>query len=242
MFRKTLFVSAGIVCLAAMPLVGWAGIVRGDQSIWPGTTLTKTYTVQTGDTLWDISQKLGVSVPDLIAENHITNPRYLQIGQKLTYQVWQPSPQMSEFTKHQKTAKTVSDTMSIKELVNRSGHVSTNLLTSLATRVARHMTCTLTAYTAGYESTGKQPGDPGYGITSTGVRVQAGVTVAVDPSVIPYGTKLYIPGIGFRIAQDTGGAIKGQHIDIYMPDLHDAVHFGVRHSDVYILPDWFPIP
>lgn len=228
--------------MAAMPLVGWASIVNGKQTVVPGAVVQATYTVRDGDTLWEIANKIGVSVNDLIAENHITNPRYLQVGQKLSYEVWQPSPEMSQLMKKTSASNTPEDEVSIRQLVSRGGHLSQQLLTSLATRVAVPMDCELTAYTAGYESTGKRPGDPGYGITSTGVPVQAGVTVAVDPSIIPYGTKLYIPGIGFRIAQDTGGAIRGNHIDVYMPDLRAAVHFGVRHSTVYVLPSWFPIP
>ncbi|KPV42104.1 hypothetical protein AN477_19305 [Alicyclobacillus ferrooxydans] len=103
--------------------------------------------------------------------------------------------------------------------------------------------CKLTAYTAGPESTGKVPGDPGYDITASGARAVQGVTVAVDPSVIPLGTKLFIPGVGFRVAQDTGGAIIGDHIDVFYNDLTTAVDFGVRQQvPVYILPNWFPFP
>lgn len=98
-----------------------------------------------------------------------------------------------------------------------------------------------TAYEAGPRSTGKRPGDKGYGITASGARAKRG-TVAVDPRVIPLGTKLYIksltPGVpdyGFAIAQDTGGAIKGNKIDLFMDTVWECLQFGRRPVMVYIL-------
>ena len=98
-----------------------------------------------------------------------------------------------------------------------------------------------TTYEAGPRSTGKRPGDKGYGITASGARAKRG-TVAVDPRVIPLGTKLYIksltPGVpdyGFAIAQDTGGAIKGNKIDLFMDTVWECLQFGRRPVMVYIL-------
>lgn len=98
-----------------------------------------------------------------------------------------------------------------------------------------------TAYEAGPRSTGKRSGDKGYGITASGARAKRG-TVAVDPRVIPLGTKLYIksltPGVpdyGFAIAQDTGGAIKGNKIDLFMDTVWECLQFGRRPVMVYIL-------
>jgi 3D (Asp-Asp-Asp) domain-containing protein len=90
------------------------------------------------------------------------------------------------------------------------------------------------AYTAGFESTGKNPGDPGYGRTATGAVARRGI-VAVDPRVIPLGTKLYVEGYGFSLASDVGGMIKGHKIDLFYESLEDALQFGRRNLDVYVL-------
>ncbi|SFH79190.1 protein of unknown function [Tindallia magadiensis] len=97
-----------------------------------------------------------------------------------------------------------------------------------------------TAYDAGYQSTGKHPGHPQYGITRSGTRVRPGV-VAVDPNVIPLGTKLYVESVnggsnyGISSAEDTGGAIKGKRIDLYYESRSEALRFGRQPVKVYVL-------
>jgi len=74
----------------------------------------------------------------------------------------------------------------------------------------------------------------GSGITASGIPAGYGV-VAVDPWVIPLGTRLYIPGYGEAIAADTGGAIHGNKIDLCMEDYASCMQFGRRFVDVYVL-------
>lgn len=71
-------------------------------------------------------------------------------------------------------------------------------------------------------------------VTATGLPATHGV-VAVDPDVIPLGTRVYIPGYGVAIAADTGGMIEGAMIDLCMESYDDCMDFGRRDIDVYIL-------
>lgn len=74
--------------------------------------------------------------------------------------------------------------------------------------------------------------DPG-ATTATGAEVRRGI-VAVDPRVIPLGTKLYVDGYGEAVALDTGGAIKGNRVDLYMMSEDEASNWGVRTVIVYV--------
>ena len=69
--------------------------------------------------------------------------------------------------------------------------------------------------------------------TSTGVIATQGRTIAVDSSVIPYGTRVVVDGHEY-VAEDTGSAIKGNCIDIYFDSHIEAANFGVQYKDVYV--------
>nr|WP_280521514.1 3D domain-containing protein [Paenibacillus mangrovi] len=79
--------------------------------------------------------------------------------------------------------------------------------------------------------------EPGIGTrTATGTHVTEGRTIAVDPNVIPLGWWVYIEGVGFRRAEDTGGAIKGNKIDIYYDSVKRANNFGRKSGlKVYVI-------
>ena len=72
------------------------------------------------------------------------------------------------------------------------------------------------------------------GVTATGAPLVEGDTIAVDPTVIPYGTKVIINGHIFT-ATDCGGAIKGNRIDVFVNDHNRANQLGVYYTDVYVL-------
>ncbi|PLT34010.1 3D domain-containing protein [Bacillus sp. V5-8f] len=95
-----------------------------------------------------------------------------------------------------------------------------------------------TGYTAGYESTGKTPGSPSYGITFSGVKVKRDLysTIAADLEVFPLGTILFIPGYGYGVVADKGGAINGNELDLYFDTVDEVYdHWGKKTLDVYIV-------
>jgi uncharacterized protein YabE (DUF348 family) len=97
-----------------------------------------------------------------------------------------------------------------------------------------------TSYTSNYACTGKRPGDRGFGITATGTRAKRDrngySTVAVDPRVIPLGTKLFIEGYGYARAEDTGGAVRSNIIDLYFePGTAEFRNWYTHYVKVYIL-------
>lgn len=82
----------------------------------------------------------------------------------------------------------------------------------------------ITGYCPCKKCTGKDPGDDGYGITNSGAPVEEGVTIGVDPKVIPIGSKIRIEGYPeIFIAQDIGPGIKGNEIDLYR-STHEAAN------------------
>lgn len=91
-------------------------------------------------------------------------------------------------------------------------------------RYTKKLRCEATAYIA--------TGNP----TATGIMPYWGV-IAVDPRVIPLGTKVYIPNYGVALAADTGGAVKGNIIDLFMHTYGQAINWGRRDVDVYILSE-----
>lgn len=85
-----------------------------------------------------------------------------------------------------------------------------------------------------YEPGPRSCGGHADGRTATGARATKGVA-AVDTRLIPFGTRMYIPGYGFAVAADRGSAIKGRRIDLCFDTYREAIQFGSRWVDVYIV-------
>ena len=73
------------------------------------------------------------------------------------------------------------------------------------------------------------------GVTYSGKKAQENHTIAVDPDLIPIGSKVLVEGLGVRYAEDIGGAIQENRIDIYMEDHVTALSFGVKELEVQLL-------
>lgn len=88
--------------------------------------------------------------------------------------------------------------------------------------------------TAYYDS-----GSNGNAYTASGTKTKRSSsgysTIAVDPRVIPLGTKVYVEGYGYAVAEDTGGAIKGNTIDVFFHSSSEVYNWGVKYVNIYIL-------
>ena len=114
----------------------------------------------------------------------------------------------------------------IKELNKPTVDNNSSILNNISGNVVKTLTMQSTAYY-------------GHGTTALGlkpVRNPNGIsTIAVDPSIIPLGSKVYVSGYGLAIATDTGGAIKGNIIDVFLNSYEECMSWGRRQVTVYIL-------
>ncbi len=123
------------------------------------------------------------------------------------------------------------------EFLNSKPAAMSPLNFGAALKGARILNCTATAYTSAKDET--SPYSNGY--TAFGLKCEVGI-VAVDPKVIPLGSRLFIEAAdgsfvyGYCIAGDTGSAIKGQRVDLVMNTKSECYDFGRRAVKVYILP------
>jgi 3D (Asp-Asp-Asp) domain-containing protein len=183
--------------------------------IKPGEVLEleqkKVYTVKQGDTIWNIAKDHQVSVKQMKKWNKL-NSNIIRPGKKLLI--------FDDISKETLTIKPSSTTVK---------KVSTPkvLTPKKSTKV---ITVKATAYTASCKGC--------TGITKTGFNLKANPNkkiIAVDPTVIPLGTKVHVEGYGKAIAADIGGAIKGNRIDVFIPTKKAAINFGVKRLKVTIL-------
>jgi 3D (Asp-Asp-Asp) domain-containing protein len=183
--------------------------------IKPGEVLEleqkKVYTVKQGDTIWNIAKDHQVSVKQMKKWNKL-NSNIIRPGKKLLI--------YDDISKETLTIKPSSTTVKkVSTPKVQTPKKSTKVITVKAT-----------AYTASCKGC--------TGITKTGFNLKANPNkkiIAVDPTVIPLGTKVHVEGYGKAIAADIGGAIKGNRIDVFIPTKKAAINFGVKRLKVTIL-------
>ncbi|MEK3882868.1 3D domain-containing protein [Paenibacillus sp. PL2-23] len=188
------------------------------------------HTVSATDTFWKLSQQYSVSLQSIEQANKGVNPLNLQIGMKLNIPN-QPSAAAKQDSKEESALLHTAATGTATKLIQGPGGYDYSYTKELQVRA--------TAYTADPSENGKW-GPVDY----FGNKLKVG-TVAVDPNVIPLGTKLYITGYNYiglpqigiiATASDTGGAIKGDRLDIFvLGSKRQALSFGIQNVTAYVL-------
>ncbi|MBG9541951.1 peptidoglycan-binding protein [Cytobacillus firmus] len=166
------------------------------------------YIVESGDTLWNIAKTYNISVHNLKKWNQLKSD-FIKPGLELI------------IYKNESVRKEASNPKTIVKAANTN---------EPAAKEGKVLTVTATAYTASCEGC--------IGITKTGVNLIDNPdekVIAVDPDVIPLGSKVFVEGYGYATAEDIGGGINGHEIDVFIPGEQDALQWGRKDVKVTIL-------
>ncbi|MEK4094043.1 MULTISPECIES: LysM peptidoglycan-binding and 3D domain-containing protein [unclassified Viridibacillus] len=183
-----------------------------------------TYTIKKGDTLTKIAEENEVTIADLMSWNNLSSD-LIFAGDTLALS----AKATSNITKVQQTPAQTQEAPQAKQ-TKQAQSTSTQSATATPPQGGKTMTVRATAYTA--YCTGCS------GVTATGYDLRANPgakVIAVDPSVIPLGSRVWVEGYGEAIASDTGGAIKGNRIDVFIPDNNKVYQWGVRNVTIKVL-------
>ncbi|GEN89451.1 3D domain-containing protein [Oceanobacillus sojae] len=204
------------------------------------------YTVEKGDTLSDISKKFGVSVKDIKEWNKLSSD-IIVIGAELsingaTAEAAEPAVQeepaeepvteevAEESASAEEESEPAQEESAVEQTSNEESASESEEQSSNESPQGQTISVEATAYTAGCNGCS--------GVTATGVDLNAdpnAKVIAVDPSVIPLGSKVYVEGYGYATAADTGGAIQGNKIDLHVPTKEEALSFGRQQVNVTIV-------
>src|SRR5690625_3920156 len=205
-----------------------------------------THTVKSGETLSGISLDYGVKVNELKDWNDL-NSDIIVVNQELLVKAEAKETTKTEPTKetNQKSEKQ-TENKSEKQTENKSEKQTENKSekqteqetvenkseekSKKTSNSGESMTMEATGYTAKCDGC--------TGITATGIDLNSNSNkkvVAVDPSVIPLGSRVHVEGYGEAIARDTGGDIKGDRIDVHLPTKDAALSFGRQSVNVTVL-------
>lgn len=199
---------------------------NGEQK---STTSNTEYTVVAGDTLGHIASDKGVTVNQIKSWNNLSSD-LIVVGQKLSIgsNAVSVTPTKQNNTNSNTVEQPKQAAPQTTQKSTSSNAVSSNSSSSSQGNVSKEVTVTATAYS-------KE--EPGMGhVTASGIDLNDNPRViAVDPSVIPLGSKVYVEGYGEAIAADTGGAINGNKIDVHFNSVQECYNWGVKQVKVQIL-------
>lgn len=192
------------------------------------------YTVEKGDTLSDISKEFGVSVKDIKEWNKLSSD-IIVIGAELsingaTAEAAEEEPAEEPAVEEQSAEEPAEEEVVVEQTSNEESASESEEQSSNESPQGKTISVEATAYTAGCNGCS--------GVTATGVDLNAdpnAKVIAVDPSVIPLGSKVYVEGYGYATAADTGGAIQGNKIDLHVPSQEEALNFGRQQVNVTIV-------
>ena len=185
----------------------------------------KTYTVEKGDNLFRIALEHMISLEDLMKWNNIEGELILP-GDELHV----TNKGIPETVKKVAAASTTVARSSPPTSTEEEPKATVSTSKEEPTSYGTEMTVTATAYTA------YCPGCSG--TTAYGIDLRANPNqkvIAVDPRVIPLGTRVWVEGYGEAIAGDTGGAIKGNKIDVFIPSYDNAIAWGVKEVKLRVI-------
>lgn len=209
----------------------------------PANAAVQTHKAADGDTFWKLSQQYKVDLDKLLAANPKINPLNIMVGMKLNVPVAAAAVKANakaaansdsaakvSAQAQPKAAVIKAESLSAKSIIASNGNSYT---------FSKQLNVKATAYTAAASENGKWGA-----VDYFGNPLKVG-TVAVDSSVIPLGTKLYVTGYDYNglpsggmiaVANDMGGAIKGNRIDIFVPgSTATAKSFGIQDVKVYMV-------
>lgn len=195
-----------------------------EQASKKSSNSSSTYTVKSGDTLFKIASAHGISLDQLMSWNNISG-HMIYPGQEFAVKgaaAKAAAPAAKAPAKEAPKSTQAAPTPASAPAAAKPAAASS--------QAGKEMTVSATAYTAYCAGCS--------GITRTGIDLRSNPNqkvIAVDPSVIPLGSKVWVEGYGTAIAGDTGGAIKGNKIDLFMPNRSDAIAFGRKQVKVKIL-------
>lgn len=187
----------------------------------PAPSNSKSYKVQPGDTMWSVAQRHGISISQLkqwnnLSSNTIYINQVLQVGGQAAAQAKPSTPSPAAPSTPSTSTPSTSTPAPARAQESKS--------------VSKEITVEATAYTAYCAGCS--------GITATGIDLRSNPNrkvIAVDPRVIPLGSRVYVEGYGEAIAGDTGGAIKGTRVDLFMASQSSALNWGRKTVKLQIL-------